>query len=128
MRRLPLVFFTTAVLCGLFGMGWGMLMARSEDFAMAPAHAHLNLLGWVSLSLMGGFYALAGERAPTRIGWVNYGLSTIGLAIMIPALARLLDGDKAARPVVAAASGIVFLGMFTFLIAVLSLWRAPKTV
>ena len=127
MKRLPLAFFTTAVLCGLTGMGWGMLMAKSENFTMAPAHAHLNLLGWVTLSLMGGFYALAGERAPTRIGWINYLLSTLGVLVTIPSLARLLSGDKAATPIVAAGSGIVFLGMIAFLVAVLSLWRAPKS-
>ena len=40
----------TAALCG---MGLGIFMAVSQDFTLMPAHAHLNLLGWVSMALYG---------------------------------------------------------------------------
>jgi len=126
MRKLPLAFCTTAALFGMAGMIWGMLMAKSEDFTMAPAHAHLNLLGWATPAVMGSFYALVGDRASNRLGWLNYILSTGGVIAIIPALAMLLKGDKAATPIVAAGAGIVFLGMVVFLIDVLLLWRAPK--
>jgi len=126
MARLPLAFFTAAVIAGLAGMAWGLRMGATNDFAMAPAHAHLNLLGWVTLSLQGGFYALAGRRAPTRLGWINLVVSVIGLVVLIPFLARLLGGDKGAEPVVIAGSMISFVGMLVFAAAVLSLWAKPK--
>ena len=88
MPRLSLAFFTAAVVYGLAGMVWGATMAASENFTLAPAHAHLNLLGWVTLALMGGFYALAGARAPIRLGWANFGLSNVGLIILMAALPR----------------------------------------
>lgn len=126
MKRLPLAFFTVATIYALCGMVWGMIMAKSEDFTQAPAHAHLNLLGWTTMGIMGGFYALAGERAPIRLGWTNFGLSTVGVIITIPALSKLLAGDKAIVPVVATGSGICFLGMLVFFASILTLWRTPK--
>jgi hypothetical protein len=127
MKRLPLAFFTVGALCALTGMAWGMMMARSNDFTMAPAHAHLNLVGWATLAIMGGFYALAGERAPRVLGWLNFGLSSVAVVIMIPSLAHLLSGDKSAERIVAGASGLAFAGMAVFFVAVLLTWRTPKT-
>jgi len=128
MPRLSLAFFSVGALCGLFGMGWGAFMAAKEDFTLAPAHAHLNLLGWVALSIMGTFYALAGRRAPLRLGWINFAISTLGIVVIIPSLAMMLAGDKAATPFVQAGTMIVILGMLTFVAAILSLWAAPRGV
>jgi len=126
--RLSLAFFTAAVICGMTGMAWGANMGATNNFTMAPAHAHLNLLGWVTLAIMGGFYALAGDRAPVRLGWVNFVISTAGVVLTIPALAALLGGDKGADTLVMSGAMVVMLGMLTFLVAVLSLWAKPKAV
>jgi len=126
MPRLSLAFFSAAVVYALIGMLWGAHMGMREDFTLAPAHAHLNLLGWASLSLMGTFYALAGPRAPVRLGWVNFGLSNLGVLIMIPALAKLLSGDKAMNGLVIAGTMVTILGMLSFAVAVFSLWAKPK--
>src|SRR5258706_14595215 len=92
MSKLPLAFFSTAALCVVCGMIWGIIMAASGDHSMMPAHAHLNLMGWATLALMGGFYALTGKS--DRLGWLNYGLSPAGLVVSIPSLALLLAGGK----------------------------------
>jgi hypothetical protein len=128
MPRLSLAFFTAAVIYGICGMLWGAYMASTDIFTLATAHAHLNLLGWVTLSLMGGFYALAGERAPMRLGWINFAISNLGLLILIPSLAKLLAGDKAFEGIVAVGTMVTILGMLTFVVAVLSLWARPKPV
>jgi hypothetical protein len=121
-----LAFFTAATLCLLGGMIWGTIMGATGDFLLAPAHAHLNLVGWASLALMGIFHALRG--APGKLAWVNFFLSTAGVAIMIPSLAVYLAGDKGAHVGVAIGSVVAVLGMLTFLVAVLSAWGKPKTV
>ena len=128
MPRLSLAFFTAAVVYGICGMLWGAYMGSTNIFTLATAHAHLNLLGWVTLSLMGGFYALAGERAPMRLGWINFAISNLGLLILIPSLAKLLTGDKAFEGIVAVGTIVTILGMLTFAAAVLSLWARPKAV
>jgi hypothetical protein len=53
MPRLPLLFLATAAFCLVCGVGMGIAMGMAHDFHLAPVHAHLNLLGWTSLALMG---------------------------------------------------------------------------
>ena len=122
MSRLSLAFFTTAALCALAGMTWGIMMATSGDFTMAPAHAHLNLLGWATLGLMGAFYGVAGERAPKTLGWLNFGLSTLGVVIMVPSLAMLLAGHP--NVVIKIAPMFALAGMIAFLLSILAVWRS----
>lgn len=50
--------FCSAVCLGIAGMIIGIIMAASGNHSVFPAHAHLNLLGWVSLFLIGIFYRL----------------------------------------------------------------------
>ena len=47
-----------AVLLVLVGMVWGIVMGIPQDHSAMPAHAHLTLLGWVSLFLVGILYHL----------------------------------------------------------------------
>lgn len=124
MARLPLAFFTAAALCALAGMVWGVHMAISNDHTMMPAHAHLNLLGWATLALMGGFYALTG--AGGRMGWINFAFSTAGVVVAVPAIAAIMAGDKGAEPIAATGSILAIIGMLAFLLSILSTWRTPK--
>lgn len=124
MPRLSLAFFTTAALCAIAGMIWGIHMAATHDFTMAPAHAHLNLVGWATLALMGAFYGLAGERAPKTLGWINYVVSTIAVVVMIPSLAYLLAGHP--NFIVDIAAALALAGMVIFLISVLVVWTRPN--
>jgi hypothetical protein len=80
----------------------------------------------LGVALDHGFYALAGPRAPRRLGWINFAICNVGLLIFIPELARLLAGDASAEPVMIVGIAIWLVGMLTFLAAVLSLWTRPK--
>lgn len=74
MPRVSLAFFSVAALCGLTGMIMGTVMGISQDFTQSPTHAHLNLVGWASLAIMGTFYTLA--CAQGRLPWINFTLSS----------------------------------------------------
>ncbi len=50
--------FKAGILLLLVGMLWGIHMAISQNHSAMPAHAHLNLLGFVALFLFGIFYRL----------------------------------------------------------------------
>jgi hypothetical protein len=50
--------FQAAIVFVIAGMIWGIVMAATQDHSEMPAHAHLNLLGWVSLFLIGIYYRL----------------------------------------------------------------------
>lgn len=125
MPRVSKAFFTVAVLCGLVGMFWGMHMGKSGDHSMLPAHAHLNLLGWVGLAIMGGFYALPGTMKGGWLPWTNLILSAFGsiwMAILLPQV--LLR--KASGALMVTAEVPVVLGMLLFVAAVFSTWKTPK--
>jgi hypothetical protein len=118
MPRVSAAFFVTGGLFVLIGMVFGMYMGASQDFRLAPAHAHLNLLGWVTMALYGGFYALTAKTMSRRLAWTNYVLSTLGVVVMIPALAvYLISADKSVVPVMAAGEGLTVLSLLVFLIS-----------
>ena len=122
MPRVSLAFFTTAALAALCGMVWGTIMGISGDHSLSPAHAHLNLLGWVTLSIMGGVYALPGMRFNNTLAWVNYGLSTIGAVLMAVLLPQVLT-QKLSGQVMMASELPVILGMLLFVVSLLGNWR-----
>lgn len=124
MNRLPLAFFSTAALCAMAGVIWGTMMGATEDFTLSPAHAHLNLVGWASLALMGTFYQLSGRG--DRLGWFNFALSAGGAVVMIPSLALYLSGQHAAQGGLAIGSLLVVAGTAIFLVSVLSAWKTAK--
>ncbi len=124
MPRVSTAFFTVAALCGLAGMIWGTHMGISGDHSMHAAHAHLNLLGWVTLSIMGAFYALPGVAKAGTLAWANFVLSSLG-AILMGVLLPQVMLEKLPGQAMMAAEIPAILGMICFLIAVISGWRKP---
>lgn len=85
----PLMMRVSVVLL-LIGLLWGIEMGVRQDFALAPAHAHLNLVGGVLLFVFGLYYRLvpqAGESAFARVqGWLHIVgaiVFPLGVAIVI---------------------------------------------
>jgi hypothetical protein len=127
MPRVSAAFFFTAALCLLVGMLWGIRMGASQDMTTMPAHAHLNLLGWVTLSIYGAFYALARSGFSQRLAWANYVISTLGVVILIPTLALFLShgNDPAYIPVLGVGEVLSVVGLLVFAVsAVRELKRA----
>jgi hypothetical protein len=124
MTRLALAFFSAAALCAVVGMVMGVVMAASHDHTLTPAHAHLNLVGWASLALMGGFYQLSGRSG--RLGWLNFVLSTLSVAVITPTLSLLLRGEASMERYVSMASMMALAGMVVFLWVVLSSWKTAR--
>ena len=60
---IPSLFFRTAIVLAIAGILLGIFMGMNQDFRLAHMHAHLNLLGWVSFFIFGGYYALAPQAA-----------------------------------------------------------------
>ncbi|NBB14299.1 hypothetical protein GVN21_02885 [Caulobacter sp. SLTY] len=91
MSRWPYVFFATATVFILIGVNWGLYMSITHDFTTSPGHAHLNLLGWLSLAVMGTYYAVLGRDTPGWLVATNYTLNTIGVVCMSSGLALALS-------------------------------------
>ncbi|ANT51011.1 hypothetical protein [Mesorhizobium amorphae] len=126
MPRVSELFFKTAIVFLIVGIAVGLHMAISQDHAAFPAHAHINLLGWVTSAIFGGYYALNPAKAARRIAMIHFGLYTLGLVVMLPALYLMLaKGNTAIEPVVATGSMIVAAAVLVFGFVVFSSEPVP---
>ena len=127
MPRVSAAFFMTGALFLAMGMCWGIAMAVSQNFALAPAHAHLNLLGLVTMSIYGTFYALTRESFSPRLAWTNYICATSGVVIMIPALAIMLStGNTALEPAVGTGSLLSLIALLVFAVSAFRELKRPR--
>ncbi len=107
-------------------MSLGIAMGMAQDFRLAPAHAHLNLLGWVSMFLYGLFYRCVPEAARGILPRLQFWLATIGLGLMVPGLAFVLLGYGGAEPVVGLAGLLTITSLLVFAaVAIRSLRLSP---
>lgn len=98
----------------LVGVWMGLVMGMTKQFQLAPVHAHVNLLGWVTLALAGLIYHAYPRAAATRLALWHFWLHNIGLVIGMTGLAFLLSGHAPAEPAVALGSAL--------LVAAITLW------
>jgi len=108
------VSFPAAVLMVVAGMIWGLIMAISDDHAAMPAHAHLNLLGWVSLFLFGIFYHLHPAVDRSRAALAQVGIWIAGTVILTIGVGLVHTGHPVGDPIAAVGSFIVLAGMLLF--------------
>jgi hypothetical protein len=106
--------FLAAVLAAIAGMLWGLDMAISENHAAMPAHAHLNLLGWVSLFLFGIFYRLHPSLDVTKVALAQVWVWIIGTIVMAVGVGLISTGTTSAEPIAAIGSLIVLADMLLF--------------
>lgn len=118
MPRISQLFFKTAILFLIIGIGVGLQMSISGDHNVVGAHAHINLLGWVTSAIFGGYYALNPAKAQGRLALAHFGVYTAGIVVMVAGLYFLLLGNTALEPVVAAGSLITLLGVLIFAVIV----------
>lgn len=118
MNGIAFVFVVAGVVCALIGMAWGIHMSASGNHLMAPAHAHLNLLGWVSLSLFGIYYHLVPAAASGLLAKVHCAVALAGVAIIVPGIYMAISesGETLAK----LGSILSILSMLIFLIVVLT--------
>ena len=100
MKGIGLLFFASGVVYVSIGMLWGIQMGSTQDFTLAPAHAHLNLVGFVTMSLMGIFYHLTPRAAASILSRVHFGLATLGVWTMVPGIALAETGQGEALAIV----------------------------
>lgn len=114
MPRIAELFFRTAIVFLVIGIGIGLMMAIGRNHAVMGAHAHINLLGWVTSALFGGYYALNPAKAEGRLPMTHYAVYTIGVLVMTASLYMLLSGNAVFEAGVAIGSMVTFLGVLIF--------------
>ncbi|WP_406857319.1 hypothetical protein ABEG18_06745 [Alsobacter sp. KACC 23698] len=106
--------FQAAVVLVLAGMGWGVVMAASGDHSTMPAHAHLNLLGWVSLFLFGLFYHLHPTLDRSRAALAQVWAWIVATVVLTIGVGLVHSGRPVGDPIAAVASLAIIADMALF--------------
>ncbi len=117
-------FVRLSVIYVLIGMALGIYMAASHDHVQAPTHAHLNLLGYVSMFLYGLFYRAWPQAAESALARWHFWIANIGMIALISAVGLIYNDWPNAEPLAAASSFVVLGGMVLFTVIV---FRATRT-
>lgn len=125
--RIDTFCFMTAALAALTGMSLGIYMGLNQDFTLAPAHAHLNLLGWVTMALYGLYHRGTG-RGANRLSWVQVTCGAAGFPLMAGGLGiALATGSHDSGNAIVAGAVLSLLGMVLFLAVLLTDLAASAT-
>jgi cbb3-type cytochrome oxidase subunit 1 len=114
------LYFKTAIVFLVIGIMMGLQISISGNHNVIGAHAHTNLLGWVTMALFGTYFALVPEKAQSRLAKIQYGVYTTGVVVMTPSLYFMLMGNPAFEPLVAVSSLVGFAGVLLFAFLVFS--------
>jgi uncharacterized membrane protein len=114
MPQLAQWFFRAAVVFLIIGIMMGLQMSISGVYNVTGAHAHTNLLGWVTSALFGTFYALNPAKAELKLARVHFWLHTVSVAIMTPSLYLAFLGYSAFEPLLGVLAIAAFASVLLF--------------
>lgn len=121
-HKLSSLFLRLAVVFILIGVGLGYWMGATHNFTLSPVHAHINLLGWVSMFLYGLFYRAMPGAAAGVLPKVHAVLAILGLPVMMVGLTIQLLAVPSLMgvvpPMMIAGPTLVVLGMAVFAVVV----------
>jgi uncharacterized membrane protein len=111
--------FRISVSIGLAGMVGGMLMGMTQNFLLAPAHAHFILLGYIAMFLSALYYRAVPEAAASRLAPIQAVVSVAGAILFPIGISCVRLGDRIVfMPVLVAGWFVVLTGMVLFVVIV----------
>jgi hypothetical protein len=116
--------FQAAVILVIAGMLWGIIMAISNNHAAMPAHAHLNLLGWVSLFLFGIYYRLNPSLEAAATALVQVWVWIAATVVIAIGVGLVTTGSSIGEPIAAVGS---FVALFDMLLFAWLVFRAERS-
>ena len=123
MKRIDIHFLLLAVILLVVGVCLGIYMAMNKDFQLAPVHAHVNLVGWVSLAIFGLAYRAFPRLKETRLAGLHFALAAAAAIAMPYALYRAIVLQSEALAIIAS---LTFLAAaVVFLLQLIGLARQP---
>ncbi len=114
MNKVAKGFFAIGTLFVLLGMLWGIQMSATGDHAMAPAHAHLNLVGFVLMGVFGAFYALAPSAAAGRLGMAHLALHSAAVVVLVPGIVMALTGSGETAAKIGSVLAVLSVALFLY--------------
>lgn len=115
MRWVPAGFLAAGSLCALIGMGWGIQMSATEDHTLSPAHGHLNLIGFIAMSIFGFYYALT-PQALGRMAQLHLVLTVLAVIVLVPGIAMAVRGTGETMAKIGSILAILSMALFTYMV------------
>ena len=106
----------------LVGMAFGIWMSATQDHTLAPAHAHLNLIGGVLLALFGTFYVLVPSAAENVLAKIQVAVTHLAVWCMFPGIIMAIQQKGETLAKLGSVLGIVAILLFVVIVA-----RAPAS-
>ena len=116
MRNLPNLFFAAGAIFALIGMAWGIQMSATQDHSLGPAHGHLNLIGFVAMSVFGAYYALFPAAAASRIAALHFWTSVVAVVVVVPGIVMAINEDGEVLAKIGSVLALLSMGMFAFVV------------
>ena len=107
-------FLRVAVIYALVAMLLGITMGISQDHSQAPTHAHLNLVGWVSMALYALVYRQWPAAGQNRLALIHFWVANVGAILLNAGVYALMAGNMALEPVAIAGSLVTIASMLLF--------------
>ena len=107
------------------GVTMGIVMGITREFVLAPVHAHVNLLGWATLAIMGVIYHAYPAAGETRLATVHFWIHNTALPVFMVGLGFALTGHEAFLPMAIAGAMGVAIGIVVFAV---NIWRTVGPV
>lgn len=123
MNKLALAWLKMAVIYFVVGVTLGVYMGATQNFTLRPVHAHINLLGWASMALIGFFVLHFGDRLGAGLAKAQFWLHQVSAPILLVTLTIELMGNPGIGPVVGLFSVVAWVSVVLFAINVLKSLR-----
>jgi hypothetical protein len=117
-----------AVIFALCGLGLGIGMAMSQNHLLKGAHAHINLVGWVSLFLFSMYYRAYPRVDASRLALVQVGTWVFGGALLTIGVTLIYGVGPQYEPFAAVGSLIVFASLLIFAVIVFRPQGSPSAM
>lgn len=110
-----------AAIYAVIGMLWGIWMGIVGDHSLFPAHAHLGVFGWLSISIYGLFLARFPAIGQSRLAVIQGVIAHLGLVLFVPGIALAIRPSPLGEPLAIIGSLLIALSAILFVVLV---WQA----
>ena len=101
-------------------------MSAIQDHSLAPAHGHLNLIGFVAMSVFGAYYALSPSAAASRMARLHYALATAAVLVITPGIVLALTGEGEILAKIGSVLALASMALFVWMVVRHGTGREPS--
>jgi hypothetical protein len=104
---------TVLLLCGLV---FGIVMGIRQDFTLVAAHAHLNLVGFVLMFLVGLYYRIVPAAGAGLAAKIQASLHIVGAIVLPLGIADAMLGGSEVFAIVGSLIVLAAMALFAWIV------------